>query len=216
MSFQGLAAWFRAKSTTSKYLYLVNIFHFSNPRSNFKLSLLRSAESPKTLLWELFTQNIGRRFLEELNSWVMSHILDITLLSHQMSFFRIELTGFVQELAGWFVHDLSFTYIWMFPKIGVPPQIIHFSWGFPLFSPCILGVKLPYFWVQHPYLSLWILTEHPWNSLPPPIHKVRKRSVDTVGADAVVRRTQGAVGDVGRAMAEIQGIEAPVVLNLMK
>ena len=41
--------------------------------------------------------------------------------------------------------------IWMFPKIvGFSPQIIHFYWGFPLFSPSILG-KTP-FW-KHPYVK---------------------------------------------------------------
>ena len=33
----------------------------------------------------------------------------------------------------------------MFPKIGEPPQIIHFNRGFPVFLPSIFGVKSPYF-----------------------------------------------------------------------
>ena len=37
--------------------------------------------------------------------------------------------------------------IWVFPKIGgFTPKSSICSWGFPLFSPSILGGKHPYFW----------------------------------------------------------------------
>ena len=41
--------------------------------------------------------------------------------------------------------------IWVFPKIVVPkpPQIIHLFIGFTMkFSPSILGLTIPYFWVD--------------------------------------------------------------------
>ena len=43
---------------------------------------------------------------------------------------------------------LSKMYIWVFPKIGGTPQIIHFNRVFQ-FKPSILGY--PYFW-KHPYV----------------------------------------------------------------
>jgi len=42
--------------------------------------------------------------------------------------------------------------IWMFPKIGGYPQIIHFNRDFP-YKPSILGS--PYFW-KHPYHIIYV------------------------------------------------------------
>ena len=47
---------------------------------------------------------------------------------------------------------LSKMYIWVFPKIGGTPQIIHFNRVFQ-FKPSILGY--PYFW-KHPYFSSYL------------------------------------------------------------
>ena len=47
--------------------------------------------------------------------------------------------------------------IWVFPKIGVYPQIIHFNRGFPGFSTInhpFLGSPVALFLVQHPFATL--------------------------------------------------------------
>ena len=52
------------------------------------------------------------------------------------------------------------TWIWMFPKIVVPPN--HPFWyGFPLFSPSIL-VVFPYFWKHPSRFSIPKKTGFPW------------------------------------------------------
>ncbi len=59
----------------------------------------------------------------------------------------------------------AITAIWVFPNIWVfPPQIIHLfiGFGFPLFSPSILGVY-PYFW-KHPYYGYMIIYNSDHNS----------------------------------------------------
>ena len=49
--------------------------------------------------------------------------------------------------------------IWVFPKIMVPPQIIHFNRVFH-YKPSILGGFSPYFW-KHPYAPVEVGTLHP-------------------------------------------------------
>ena len=45
-----------------------------------------------------------------------------------------------------------YIYIWLFPKIGGNPQIIHFNRVWNHYKPSILGY--PYFW-KHPYIYIY-------------------------------------------------------------
>ncbi len=50
------------------------------------------------------------------------------------------------------VYDVDiYIYVWVFPKIGVAPQIIHFNRVFH-YKLSILGGFPPYFW-KHPYIA---------------------------------------------------------------
>ena len=70
---------------------------------------------------------------------------------------------------------------WVFPKILVPPKIIHFNRVFPYFKPSILGVESPYIWKRpysqlqnhfHPQIIFWTMQQHlPYGCSPYPASK---------------------------------------------